>query len=81
MMFQGVMEMTSATTVGKKITKMIRVVLKKSTISCKKNHRLCVQGLGLKRIRHAVLVEDNPCNRGMINKARYLLDVDYNYES
>jgi large subunit ribosomal protein L30 len=33
-------------------------------------------GLGLRRIRHSVTVEDTPENRGMINKVSYLLNVE-----
>jgi large subunit ribosomal protein L30 len=65
----------------KQASKMIRVVLKRSTIGCQKKHRLTIKGLGLKRMNQSVLVADNPCVRGMISKVNYLLDVDYNYES
>jgi large subunit ribosomal protein L30 len=40
------------------------------------NHKGCVQGLGLKRIRQTVQVEDTPQIRGMINKIMYLLKVE-----
>jgi len=35
-----------------------------------------VRGLGLRRIRQSVEVEDTRCIRGMINKVSYLLDVE-----
>jgi large subunit ribosomal protein L30 len=41
-----------------------------------KNHQACVAGLGLRRIRHSVVVDDTPENRGMINKVSYLLHVE-----
>ena len=41
-----------------------------------KNHKDCVTGLGLRRIGHSVEVLDTPSNRGMINKANYLLQVE-----
>jgi large subunit ribosomal protein L30 len=34
-----------------------------------------VRGLGLKRIRHTVELEDTPAVRGMINKVSYLVTV------
>ena len=35
-----------------------------------------VKGLGLRRIRHTVELEDTPSVRGMINKVSYLLKVE-----
>ena len=40
------------------------------------NLKACVKGLGLRRINHTVEVQDTPENRGMINKAYYLLRVE-----
>ena len=40
-----------------------------------KNHKLCLQGLGLRRIGHTVEVLDTPANRGMINMVHYLVKV------
>ena len=34
-----------------------------------------VRGLGLRRIRHIVEVEDTPATRGMINKVSHLVQV------
>jgi large subunit ribosomal protein L30 len=56
-------------------TKTVKVTLKKSTIGRLAAHKACVTGLGLRRIRHTVEVEDTPANRGMINKVLYLLEV------
>lgn len=55
--------------------KKLQVTLVKSTIGKIASHKACVSGLGLRRIRHSVEVEDTPCNRGMINKVSYLLKV------
>lgn len=41
-----------------------------------KNHKLCLLGLGLRRIGHSVEVIDTPSNRGMINKVHYLVKVE-----
>ncbi|MCX7120230.1 MAG: 50S ribosomal protein L30 [Gammaproteobacteria bacterium] len=55
----------------KKLTK-----LKVTQVGRKKNHALCVNGLGLRRIRDSVEVLDTPSNRGMIDKVAYLLKVE-----
>ncbi|MFK8022045.1 MAG: 50S ribosomal protein L30 [Pseudomonadales bacterium] len=55
---------------------MIKVTLLKSVNGRLKSHRACVAGLGLRRIGHSVEVQDTPSNRGMINKAYYLLKVE-----
>lgn len=56
--------------------KQIKVMLIRSIHGRLKKHKACVQGLGLRRLNHAVIVEDNPCVRGMINKVNYLLKVE-----
>lgn len=53
--------------------KKIKVTLVKSIHGRLKNHQLCVKGLGLRKIHQTVEVIDTPANRGMINKASYLL--------
>ena len=40
------------------------------------SHKACVTGLGLRRIRHSVEVEDTAENRGMIDKVAYMLNVE-----
>lgn len=54
----------------------VKVTLVKSRHGRLKNHQACVAGLGLRRIRHSVVVDDTPENRGMINKVSYLLHVE-----
>ena len=54
----------------------IKVTLIKSVNGRLANHKACVKGLGLRRINHTVEVLDTPENRGMINKAYYLLLVE-----
>ncbi len=56
--------------------KMIKVTLLKSTSGRLESHKACVRGLGLRRIRHTVEVEDTPSVRGMINKVNYLVRVE-----
>jgi len=36
----------------------------------------CVRGLGLRRIRHSVEVEDTPAVRGMIDKVSYMVKCE-----
>jgi large subunit ribosomal protein L30 len=56
--------------------KMIKVTQVKSTAHRLKAHKACVAGLGLRRIRHTVEVEDTPSVRGMINKVNYLVKIE-----
>jgi large subunit ribosomal protein L30 len=54
----------------------IKVTLTRSPIGILPKHKLCVKGLGLRRINHTVEVEDTPSVRGMINKVNYLVSVE-----
>jgi large subunit ribosomal protein L30 len=65
--------MTAKKTPAKKTLGKIKVTLVKSVASCREDHRATVRGLGLRRIRHTVEVEDTPAVRGMINRVSYLL--------
>ena len=56
--------------------KTVKVTLIKSTIGRKPKDIETVKGLGLRRIRHTVELEDTPSVRGMINKVSYLLKVE-----
>lgn len=67
---------TTSNAVSKKSGSLIKVTLTKSLIGRLKSHKACVAGLGLRRIRHTVSVQDTPCNRGMINKVSYMLRVE-----
>lgn len=61
---------------AKSKTKTIKVTQIKSTIGALQNHKACLKGLGIRRMRHSVEVADTPENRGMINKAIHLLSVE-----
>jgi len=54
----------------------IKVTLVKSMNGRIKDHQACVRGLGLRKIRQSVVVDGTPQNRGMINKAHYMLKVE-----
>ena len=56
--------------------KKITVTQVPSTNGRVASHKACVAGLGLRRIRHSVEVEDTPAVRGMINTAHYLVKVE-----
>lgn len=55
---------------------LVRVTLVKSTIGRIASHRACVAGLGLRRIRQTVELQDTPAVRGMINTVSYLVKVE-----
>ena len=55
--------------------KKVKVTLVKSPIACRAEHRQTVRGLGLRRLRQTVELEDTPAVRGMINKVDYLVLV------
>ncbi|MDF3055471.1 MAG: rpmD [Gammaproteobacteria bacterium] len=55
--------------------KQLKIQLIRSTIGRLPRHIACVRGLGLRRMHHTVIVQDTPCNRGMINQVAYLLKV------
>jgi large subunit ribosomal protein L30 len=56
--------------------KTVKVVLVKSPIGILPKHKLCLKGLGLRRMRQSVEVEDTPAVRGMINKVNYMLAIE-----
>ena len=56
--------------------KKIKVTLIKSPIHKSEAHKATVKGLGLRRMRHSVELEDTPAIRGMINAVNYLLKVE-----
>jgi len=54
----------------------LKVTLVRSTNKRLKSHKACVAGLGIRRMHQTVEVIDTPENRGMINKAYYMLRVE-----
>lgn len=56
--------------------KSLKVTQIKSTIGFDNKQELALRGLGLRRIRHSVTVEDTPAVRGLILKVRHLVQVD-----
>ena len=56
--------------------KQVTVKLTKSLIGSKDFQKNSVRGLGLFKLGQTVSVKDTPENRGMINKAIHLLEVN-----
>ena len=54
----------------------IKVTQIKSLIGRKKNHRLSIKGLGLRKIGDSKILEDIPSVRGMVSQVDYLLNVE-----
>ena len=48
----------------------ITIKLIKSGIGRIKSHKLCIKGLGFRKLNQVIEVEDTPSVRGMINKIR-----------
>jgi large subunit ribosomal protein L30 len=53
----------------------LRVTQLKSTNGSDKRQKDTLRSLGLRRIRHSVVVSDSPQIRGMIAKVRHLVEV------
>ena len=57
-------------------TKKLKVTQVRSLIGQQRPHKLTVQTLGLRRIRHSVIHNDSPQIRGMIAKVTHLVKVE-----
>ncbi len=57
-------------------TKSLKITLVKSTIGEKPKTKATVETLGLRKIRQSVERPDTPDVRGLIYRARHLLDVE-----
>ena len=57
-------------------SKKIRVTQTKSSSGRLRSHKATIIGLGLRRIRHTVELDDTPEIRGMINKVSYMVRVE-----
>ena len=55
--------------------KLIKIKLVKSGIGRMHKHKLCIKGLGFKKLNQTVEVIDTPSNRGMINKISDMLEI------
>jgi large subunit ribosomal protein L30 len=57
------------------MAKKFRVTLLRSIIGCPQSQRDTVRCIGLRRIRHEVVVNDTPAMRGQIMKVQHLVSV------
>jgi large subunit ribosomal protein L30 len=60
----------------KKAANKIRVTLVRSTAGRLPNHKDCVRGLGLRRMRHSVELTATPEVLGLVQKVRDMLKVE-----
>ena len=56
--------------------KTLKVTQVKSTIGFNKKQGDVVRSIGLRRIRHCIVVPDTPEMRGMLHKVRHLVTVE-----
>jgi large subunit ribosomal protein L30 len=56
--------------------KKIKVTQTKSSSGRLESHKATLRGLGLRRIRHTVEVEDTVETRGMVNRVSYMVSVE-----
>jgi large subunit ribosomal protein L30 len=59
-----------------KSTKKVKLTLLKSKFGRTPGHAQCASGLGLRNRHQSVVVNDTPENRGMIDKIRYMLQIE-----
>jgi large subunit ribosomal protein L30 len=56
--------------------KTLKVTLVRSVINTRAGHRATVRGLGLRRLKQTVELEDTPAVRGMVNRVSYLVKCE-----
>jgi len=54
----------------------LKITQTRSTIGFEKTQGLTVKALGLRRIRHTVIQQDNAAIRGMLHKVRHLVEFE-----
>jgi len=54
----------------------LRITQKRSSIGTKPAQRATLKALGLRKIRHEVIQEDNAVTRGMIKRVSHLVTVE-----
>jgi large subunit ribosomal protein L30 len=60
----------------KKSPKMLKITQVKSAIGYREKAKRTLEALGLKRIRHTVILPDNPAIRGMLKIVPHLVQVE-----
>ena len=54
----------------------LKITWKRSAIGRQQDQKDTIRALGLRRLNHTVVHEDNPTIRGMIFKVRHLVEVE-----
>jgi len=54
----------------------LKITQTKSTIACLKDQIATIKALGLRKIGHSVIQQDNPAIRGMIFKVKHMVSVE-----
>ncbi len=54
----------------------LKITQRKSLIGRKAEHRRTIRALGLRRINHSVIHDDNPVIRGMVQHVRFMVEVE-----
>jgi large subunit ribosomal protein L30 len=57
------------------MAKKLEITLTRSLIGRPEDQRVTVKTLGLRKMHHSVIQEDNAAIRGMVNKVSHLLTV------
>ena len=55
--------------------KTMTIKLVKSGIGRMEKHKLCIKGLGFKKLNQTVTVLDTPSNRGLVNKIADMVEI------
>ena len=55
--------------------KTMTIKLVKSGIGRMTRHKLCIKGLGFKKLNQTVTVLDTPSNRGLVNKISDMIEI------
>ena len=56
-------------------SKLLKIKLIKSGIGRMNKHKLCIKGLGFRKLNQVVSIEDTTSNRGMVNKIRDMIEI------
>jgi large subunit ribosomal protein L30 len=56
----------------------IKITWTKSAIGYAKDQKATIKAMGLHKLNHAVIKEDNATIRGMVHKVRHLVKVEEN---
>ena len=55
--------------------KTMTIKLVKSGIGRMKKHKLCIKGLGFRKLNQTVTVVDTPSNRGLVNRISDMIEI------